>query len=48
MTDEVNIVGFGRFGFKLRERMEVSVGLICLVDRLTILGGSSWQFGLID
>ncbi len=32
VTDEVNIVGFGRFGFKLRERMEVSEGLSCLVD----------------
>ncbi len=32
VTDEVNLVGFGRFGFKPRERMEVSIGLRCLVD----------------
>ncbi len=32
VTDEVIILGFSRFGFMLRERMEVSVGLSCLVD----------------
>ncbi len=32
VTDEVNIVGFGRFGFKLRDTVGVSVGLNCLVD----------------